>query len=90
MRDATREILSKMSPGKTLDVLSREMNMRESTIRAIVDSMLYIGYLQEIRCGSGCSMCPMKCNSTAPDSGIKIYTVTDKGMECVNGAQMIL
>ena len=90
MRDVTREILSKISQGKTLDILSKEMNMRESTIRAMIDSMLHTGYLQEVRCGSGCGMCPMKCSSLPPNSGIKMYMVTNKGMECVNGVQMVL
>ena len=67
-----KNILSKINEGKTLDGLSKELGMRESTIRAIIDSMIHIGYLEEIQCRTGCKMCPTKCSSP-PSSEIKMY-----------------
>jgi len=81
-----RVILSKIGEGKTIDTLSRELGMRESTLRAMVDSMVHTGYLEEIQCMAGCGMCPTKC-SLPSSSKIKIYCVTEKGMECINGAK---
>jgi len=80
-----RAILSKIGEGKTLDAISRELGMREFTLRAMVDSMVRTGYLEEIQCIAGCGMCPMKC-SFSSSFKIKMYVVTEKGMECVKGA----
>ena len=77
-----RDILSKISKGKTVDALSRELDMRESTLRAMVDSMVHEGYLEEI-CGSGCGTCPMRCASQSSSSKTKLYAVTEKGIECI-------
>ncbi len=88
MRDVTREILSRMTEGKTLDLLSRELGMRKSTVEAIVDSMVHTGHLEEIRYGVDCRICPMKCNSPQSTSRMKMYAVTRKGIERMKGAQM--
>lgn len=80
MREVTKEILFRINKGKTLDIISKEMDMRESTVRARVDSMIHEGYLAEIQYASGCSMCPVNCNSQPScDYGIKMYALTEKG-----------
>lgn len=77
-----RKILSRISEGTTFDALSRELGMRKSTTKAIVNSMLHTGYIEEIQYASGCSMCPLNCNSQSScGSGIRMYTLTDKGMD---------
>lgn len=85
MSEVTKEILSRINERKTLDVISKEMDMRESTVRARVDSMIHEGYLAEIQYASGCSMCPMSCNSQSSSScsGIKIYALTEKGKRLI-------
>lgn len=80
-----REIILKINEGKTIDIISKELGMRKSTIRAMVDWMVHQGYLDEIRCGTGCSICSMNCSSL-PSSKVKMYTVTGKGMECIKAA----
>jgi len=81
-----RAIISKISEGKILDALSRELGIRDTTVRSIIDSMVHQGYLGEIRCGSGCSKCLMDCGSLT-SSKVKMYAVTDKGMEYVKQRQ---
>jgi len=86
VRNTTKEILSKITEGKTLDIISRETDKRESTVRAMVDLMIHNGHLEEIGYASGCSMCSMRCSHNSPNSQIKMYRVTDKGMDCINSA----
>jgi DNA-binding MarR family transcriptional regulator len=84
MKEVTREILSKINEGKTLDIISKEIDMRKSTVRARVDSMIQEEYLAEIQYASGCSMCPLSCNSKSSCSpGIKMYSLTEKGKELI-------
>ena len=80
MREVTKEILTRINDGKTLEIISREIDMRKATVRARVDSMIQEEYLAEIQYASGCSMCPLSCNSQPScSSGIKMYTLTKKG-----------
>ena len=88
MNDVTRELLKKISEGKTLDSIAKELDMRESTLHARVDSFIHQGYIAEIKYDSSCSMCPLNCNSKSScDSGIKAYAVTDKGVDCIKSVQ---
>ncbi|MCD6108165.1 MAG: MarR family transcriptional regulator [Thermoplasmata archaeon] len=86
----TRTILSKIGEENTVDVeaLSRELGLRGPTVQAMIDLMVHQGYLEEIRCGSGCSMCPMNCSSLT-SSKIKMYRLTGKGMGCIKGTQVV-
>jgi len=86
----TRTILSKIGEENTVDVeaLSRELGLRGPTVQAMIDLMVHQGYLEEIRCGSGCSMCPMNCGSLI-SSKIKMYRLTGKGMGCIKGTQVV-
>lgn len=62
--------------------------MRGSTLHARVGSFIHQGYLAEIKYASGCSTCPLNCNSKSScDSGIKMYSVTNKGVDCIKGVQ---
>ena len=81
-----RKILSILSEENTVnvDALSRELGLRGPTVQAMIDLMVHQGYLEEIRCGSGCSMCPMNCGSLT-SSKIKMYRLTGKGIKCVEG-----
>ena len=84
MREVTKEILMRINEGKTLEIISKEVDMRKSTIRARVDSMIHEGYLEQIQYKSGCSMCPVSCNSQPScSSGIKMYALTEKGKHLI-------
>jgi DNA-binding MarR family transcriptional regulator len=84
MREVTKEILMRINDGKTLDIISREIDMRKATVRARVDSMIHEGYLAEIQYKSGCSMCPLSCNSQSScSSGVKMYSLTEKGKHLI-------
>lgn len=83
MNSVTREILKRIQNKKSLDVISKEMNIRESTLKARVDSLVHQGFLGEITYGSGCKMCPMNCSSDSRCSDIKMFALTEKGKELV-------
>jgi DNA-binding Lrp family transcriptional regulator len=83
MNDVTREILKKIQDKKTLDIISKEMNIGKATLKARVDSLIHQGFLGEITYGSGCKMCLMKCSSNICSSDIKMFTLTEKGRELV-------
>ena len=85
MREVTKEILSRINEGKTLDTIGKEMDMRESTVRARVDSMVHEGYLEELRYAAGCSACLMKCSFSPSNSKIKMCVVTEKGKQLIIG-----
>mgnify|MGYP000262268971 CR=1 FL=1 len=77
MSKIIRLILSKINEKSTVSALSRTLEMREQTVQSIVEAMVHQGYLEEIRCKSGCSLCSMKCDLSSPK--FKIYSVTLKG-----------
>ena len=85
-----RKILSILSEENTVnvDALSRELGLRGPTVQAMIDLMVRQGYLEEIKCGSGCSMCPMNCSSLT-SSKIRMYRLTGKGMRCIKGTQVV-
>ncbi len=74
-----RSILDKIKEGKSLSQISEEIDLGVGTLKAIVDSLKYQGYLEEVNCDSQCSMCPMGCDSSK--TPFKMYKVTEKGEE---------
>ena len=78
----TGVILSRIREGKTIYAIGRELDMRETTIRAIVDSLVHDGYLEKMSCGGGCRMCPASC-SLPSSSEMRVYIITRKGMKHV-------
>jgi len=76
MNSVTKEILKKIQDKKTLDVISKEMNIRISTLKARVESLVDQGFLAEITYGIGCKLCPMNCTSGSCDSDIKMFSLT--------------
>ena len=85
-----RKVLSIISEENTVDVdaLSRKAGLSSSTVRAMIDLMVHHGYLEEIGCGNGCSMCLMNCSLTS--SKVKMYRLTGKGIEWIKGAQVMV
>ena len=77
-----KEILSIISKeGITnLQDISRKVDLSISTLRALIETMVHQGYLEEVECKSNCGICPIRCNSK-----LKMYILTDKGMRCVEG-----
>lgn len=84
MNDGTRQILHKIQGKKTLDMISKEMIIRESTLKARVESLIHQGLLGEIIYGSGCNMCPMNCGSDTCTLEIKMLTLTEKWRKLVD------
>ena len=83
------EVLSKVSEGRTVAAISKQLDMREATLRAMLEFMVEKGYLEEIHCRSGCEGCAMsrKCSIPAPgDRDVKMYALTNRGMEYINPA----
>ena len=60
--------------------ISEKLGLGISTLRALIESMVHRGYLEEVKCESNCSICPIRCNSK-----IKMYRLTEKGMRCIEG-----
>ena len=63
-----------------LQALSKKLGLSIPTLRAIIETMIDQGYLEEIKCGSGCSKCSMNCFSI---SKTKIYRLTEKGTKYI-------
>jgi len=78
------KILTKIVEENTadLDGLSRELGLRGPRVRSIIELMAHEGYLEEIRCGSGCGMCSRNCDCVL-SSKIKMYRLTGKGAEYI-------
>jgi hypothetical protein len=83
MNDGTKEILKKIKDKKTLDVISKELNIRESTLKARINSFIHQGLLAEITYGSGCKLCPMKCSSNSCGSEITMFSLTAKSQKLI-------
>jgi len=77
-----REFLFKVGKGKTVDAISKELEIRESTLRAMLEFTVEQGYLEEIDCENKCMSCPMNCGLPM---NIKIYMLTKKGKEYIKG-----
>jgi hypothetical protein len=84
MNETTKTLLQKIQEKKTLDMISKEMDIRESTLQARVESLIHEGYLAEITYGSGCKMCPMSCSSDTCNTDIKMLSLTKKGMNIID------
>lgn len=89
----TEEILCRIEKGGTLDVLANEFGMRKLVLLARIEFMVRAGYLSEISSekGQGCAGCPMSgtCSVPVPEGRgkVKMYVLTEKGMECIQGAK---
>jgi aldehyde:ferredoxin oxidoreductase len=77
-----KQVLSKVGEGKTVNAVSRELDLRESMLRAILEFTVEQGYLEEIDCENNCVSCPMKCRTPM---NIKMYMLTKKGREYIKG-----
>jgi len=91
---STEELLCRIEKGGTLDVLATEFGMRKSVLMARIEFMVRASYLSEINSekgqGCGCGGCPMNktCSVPAPGSvKVKMYMLTEEGMECVKAAK---
>lgn len=78
-----REILSIISKEDVtnLQALSRKVDISISTLRALIESMVHQGYLEEVKCESNCGICPINCDFMV--SKIKMYRLTEKGMRYI-------
>lgn len=89
----TEELLRRVEKGGTLDGLATELGMRKSVLVARIEFMARAGYLCEIRSRKGqeCVRCPMSemCSVPVPEGSgkVKIYVLTEKGMECIEGVK---
>ena len=76
------KILRVTQEGGTIDNIAEKLEMRKTTVRAILEFMVEKGYLVEIDCSSGCDGCLLKCRKSAPaGTNMKMYIATEKGMK---------
>jgi len=85
-----KEVLSKVREGKTVEAISEALDVRESTLRAMIDFMVEKGYLEEFQGGGwgggGCAGCSLKekCNLPPPgERRLKMYVLTKEGREYI-------
>ena len=82
----TDEILCQIEKGGTLDELAKVLDMSKSLLVARIEFMVRAGYLCEIRSGNGCGGCA-NCKSCGvpggEDAGMKMYMLTERGMDHV-------
>ena len=89
----TEKILCRIEKGGTLDELANEFGMKKLVLLARIEFMVRAGDLSEIRSekGQGCAGCPMSgtCSVPVPEGSgkVKMYVLTEKGMECIQGAK---
>ena len=79
---STKEVLLKVSEGGTVVAISEELDVRESTLRVMIDFMVEKGYLEEFEGGAGCAGCSLegKCNLPPPEERrLKMYVLTKEG-----------
>ncbi|MFP4051276.1 MAG: FeoC-like transcriptional regulator [Thermoplasmata archaeon] len=74
-----KSILKMIRDGRSLSEISQDLNMGLGTVKAMIDSLEYQGYLKEVNYDGKCSVCPMGCSSSKTQ--YKIYKVTEKGEE---------
>lgn len=79
MNDGEKSILSEILKKKTLALISKELNIRQSTLQARVESLIHQGYLEQVTYGSSCAMCPMNCSSSTCQSPLTLFSLTEKG-----------
>ena len=84
-----KEVLLKISEGKTIADISKELDVREATLRAMVEFMVDKGYLEEIEYGAGCAGCHLNGKCSTPSSGerkMKMYALTKETMDYIKEA----
>ena len=85
-----KEILSKVREGRTVAVISKELDIREATLRAMIDFMVERSYLEEFEGGGGCAGCSLKGRYSLPAPGeqrLKMYVLTKEGREYIREKQ---
>lgn len=85
----TDDILRQIEKGGTLDELAKVLDMSKSLLVARIEFLVRAGYLCEIRSGNGCGSCA-NCKSCCVivrgDAEMKMYMLTEKGMDHVKKA----
>ena len=87
-----KEVLSKVSKGRSVTEISKHFNIRESTLRAMLEFIAEKGYLEEVSYGGGCERCLINRQCNMPASGdrkIKMYTLTKEGMKYIREASEV-
>ncbi len=86
----TEAILCGIEGVCTLEELANELDMRKSMLMARIEFLARAGYLCKLS-EKGCASCPMG-NNTCGVSGecmsVKLYALTEKGMELVKAAKI--
>jgi len=77
------KILSRIGKRNTIDNLAEELNMRKSTLRAMIEFMVNRGYLGEIGAHHNCFSCLLNPKCSTKYDGLKMYTLTSKGIKYI-------
>ena len=81
-----KEVLSRVRKGTTVAALSKELDMREATLRAMLEFMVEKDYLEELKVGGSCAGCSLSRKCNVPASGerkVRMYVLTKEGEEYV-------
>jgi len=73
------EILSGISSGTTTDALARELDLKRSTLMAIVESLVDVGYIEVVGMQGSCSGCGGSVSCSGGHSCHAIYALTIEG-----------
>ncbi len=77
---AQNRILEELRRGRTVKELARVLDMREQTVRAMVELLKHQGRLREVDPNSSCEGCPMSDSCPVPTQGReKLYVVDEEG-----------
>jgi|LGVF01.1.fsa_nt_gb DNA-binding Lrp family transcriptional regulator len=73
------EILSGISSGTTTDALARELDLKRSTLMAIVESLVDTGYIEVVGMQGSCSGCGGSVSCSDGNSCYGMYALTLEG-----------
>ncbi|MFP4136167.1 MAG: FeoC-like transcriptional regulator [Candidatus Acetothermia bacterium] len=72
------KVLELLKRGKTVDELADSLDMREQTLRAMIEQLAHEGMLGDATCESGCNFCPYSGSCGGSSGREKLYVVDEE------------